>query len=317
MAVTRVLSTVIFVAACVLFGCGTQQAVTVPTSAPPVRSVIDPQWMGFGSPDWNWTLKHQDIRPDRWEFDLQPLDETFTYPNDDCTGCNHSSTTAVLTVYAPRAYDPAALYTGQEVAVNGIAGYYIAPRWPAGAMLAWQYADGAWATVHGRSETAAALPRMLDIADHLRPEERTPVTFPLSLSTLPVDMPLSQAGTGFNTYLTFDGCGDERYEVPVAVCDEPADRLRMQLDRFDDFSSHEWSGGQRREVYTIPVRIGGREGFIHESDPTEAAIKAAPGVIVVFRYDGSAERFTKMLGDVVWATDVADESTWPAVADWT
>jgi hypothetical protein len=325
----RLFSALVLGSALTLAACGTQQtgdappAASAPSSAPAapapaIRSVIDPRWMSVGAPGWNWKVLSHHITHDRQVFDLQPPDETFTFPNE-CRGCNHPEATAVLTVYAQGVYDPAAVATGQEVAVNDDRGYYLPPRWPAGAVLAWQYDDNAWATAQGRSQTAAELGTLQELATQLRPTERTPVRFPVSLSALPADMPLSWAGMGRfmnDPTLSFDGCGDSRFQVPVAACSEPSDTLSMRLNRANEFSTHKMTGGRRQEVYTIPVRIGGKEGFINEGESTEAAIKAAPGVIVVFDYTGSADRFKDVLENVVWAPDPGDEQTWPAVVDW-
>ncbi|MCT7659458.1 hypothetical protein [Mycobacterium deserti] len=311
----------------IIAACGTPQTADAPAAtsaphsaaaAPSVRSVIDPRYMSLGAPDWDWKVLSHHITHDRQVFDLQPPEETFTFPNK-CRGCNHPAATARLTVYAQGGYDPAAVVTGQEVTVDAGEGYYLPPRWPAGAVLAWEYDKNAWATAQGRSQTAAELGLLQELATQLRPAERIPIRFPASLSTLPADMPLSWAGNQLridDTQLSFDGCGQGPFDVPVAACSEPSDKLSMRLNRANEFSSHKVTERGRQEVYTVPVQIGGKEGFINEGRSTEAAIKAAPGVIVVFDYTGPADRFAEVLKNVVWAPDLIDEATWPAVADW-
>jgi hypothetical protein len=296
-------------------------AAAAPTAG--VGSRIDPGWLGFSSPDGNWKVLARNIAHDRQTLDLQPSDETFEFPNE-CSGCNHPPATAILTVYARGAYDPVAVRTGQPVTVNGGDGFFLSPRWPAGAVLAWQYGKNAWATAQGRSKTAGDLDRLLELAAQVHPTERTPVRFPLSLATLPADMPSSSVdswGANFQTTLSFDGCGDGKFAVPVAACARPSDRLSIRLSRSDEFSSYRVvNGGQRREVYTVPVKIGGREGYLHEDHVNEAAIKVVPGLVVVFGLSGPsgppADRLEDVLANVEWAPDPDDEATWPAVTDW-
>ncbi|HEX2284725.1 MAG TPA: hypothetical protein VHI10_07870 [Mycobacterium sp.] len=75
-------------------------------------------------------------------------------------------------------------------------------------------------------------------------------------------------------------------------------------------------------MYTVPVSIGGRQGYLHEDHNTRAAIEVAPGKFVVFAFVGpsgtapSAIRFEDILANVIWASDPADEATWLAITDW-
>ena len=301
----------------------------VAASIPAVGSRIDPGWPRFGSPDGNWKVVSRKIGHDRQTLGIRPSDETYEYPND-CLGCNHPSATALLTIYATGAYDPVAVNAGQPVTVNDGEGFFLPPRWPAGAVLAWQYGRNAWVTAHGRSTTTGELDRLLELAAEVRPTERTPVRFPLSLVTLPADMPLSSVdswGEVNRTTLLFDGRGAGTFEVPVAACATASDRLSVRLLRSDHFTSYRSEAGRRHEVYTIPVQIGGRDGYLHEDRDTEAAIKVGPGLVVVFELsgpfaeDGSkarppTTRFDDVLGTVVWAPEPADEATWADVADW-
>ena len=111
--------------------------------------------------------------------------------------------------------------------------------------------------------------------------------------------------------------------------DNTGDILGITFWASDEFPSYRVDGGGKHELYTLPVKIGGRDGYLHEDNPTTAAaIKVAPGVTVTFSFSGPrsgngsvasppSSRIEDVLRNVVWAPDVSDESTWPAVADWT
>jgi hypothetical protein len=325
MALARILVSQVFVLALVVVAaCGTQQhdtpsAPPSSTTTSPYRSVVDPFWLELADTESNWKLIGRDVRRDRQTLSLQPRDETFDLP--DCPGCNQSPATAVLTVYAWGAYDSAAVTTGERVTVNGVDGYYLPARWPKGAVLAWRYDQNNWATVQGRTTMTADLDRLRDLAARFRPAERSPVRFPLRLEKSPDRMPLAwiddyvEAG---RSRLAFDTCGRASFGDSDAGCAEGVEHLTITLARADDFEAYRVEdGGKRRELYTVPVKIGGRDGFLNEEHTTEAAIKVAPGVLIEFAYGGSAERFPDVLSDVVWAPDVSDQSSWIDVADWT
>lgn len=316
---TRAAATV--ATAVLVVSCGTPESVDAPAGAPAaaeIRSVIDPRWMGVGEPDRNWRLLSRDIERDRQVFGLQPIGETMDFPN--CSGCNHAPVTAQVTIYAKGAYDRAAVSIGEPVTVNGADGYHLAPRWPAGALLAWRYDTDAWVTVHGMSAMSAEPDRLLDLAAQVRPTDRTAFRFPLRLDTLPSDMPLSGVQEfldGGTSKVFFDGCGRARFAAGDLACPPGADTLSITYAARDDFSTARYERGRRHELFNVPVTIGGRDGFLLEGDDTAAAIKAAPGVVVEFAYSGSADRFRELLTEVVWPPDLDDESTWPAVDDWT
>lgn len=268
---------------------------------PAVRSVIDAHWTGFEDRDGSWRVLVRTIGEDRQRLDLQPSDESFVFPNA-CPGCNHSEATVALTVYERGAYDPAAVRTGEPVTVNGAQGHFVAPRWPAGPVLGWEYAPDSWATAQGRSQTTGDLARLQDVASRLRPAERLPIGFPLSLSTLPQDMPLSGVSGGSpgpRLTLSFDG-------------------LSVRLWATDEFPAHRVEGSRRFEVFSVPVQIGGRDGFLLEDNPTkEAGINVAPGVTVTFELSSATLKLQDVLDDVEWAPDPTAETSWRAVADWT
>jgi hypothetical protein len=275
--------------------------------------------MQFESPGGAWKVVGRDIAHDRQTVRVQPSDETFEFPNE-CLGCNHSSATASVTVYARGAYDPAAAMTGRPVSVNGAEGYFLPPRWPAGAVLAWQYGKYAWATAHGMSETTGSMDRLLGLAALVQPARRIPVRLPLSLSTLPADMPLSSAdswGSSVRARLSFDRCGARMFDTPVAACAKPSDTLSVRLVDSGEFSA----------AGLESVKIGDRDGYLRKAQSTEAAIEVAQGVVVEFsllgppvpdgRGSGAPEHSLEdLLAHVRWASNPADETTWPAVADW-
>lgn len=293
----------------VVTGCAGPQPPIPPSSvapsstvaAPAVRSAVDPTWVGFDDADGSWRVLGREIERSRQRLDLQPADESWVFPAD-CPGCNHSAATAAVTLYAPGAYDPAAAETGEPVTVNGAEGFFAGPRWPAGPVLAWPYDRNAWATVQGRSQTTGDLAPLQDIAARLRPAEHLAIGFPLRLSTLPPDMPLTGVlggSPGPRLALSFDG-------------------LTIRLWASDEFPAHRIEDSRRVEVYTVPVDIGGREGFLHADNPTrEAAVRVAPGVTVTFELTGTALKLRDALDSVVWANAPADETSWPSVADWT
>ena len=276
-------------------------ATSTSAAAPAARSGIDPRWTGFDDADGSWRVLGRDIGAGRQRLDLQPADETFVFPNE-CPGCNHSEATVALTVYERGGYDPAAVRTGEPVTVEGAQGHFVAPRWPAGPVLAWEYAPNSWATAQGRSQMTGDLARLQDVASRWRPAEHLPIGFPLQLSTLPADTPLSGVSGGSpgpRLTLSFDG-------------------LSVRLWASDDFPAHRVEGGRRVEVYTVPVQIGGWDGFLLEDNPAkEAAVTVAPGVTVTFDMTSATLKLQDVLDDVVWAPDPAVEATWPAVADWT
>ncbi|MGU3500363.1 hypothetical protein [Mycobacterium sp. C31M] len=298
----------------------TTATATAAAPAPAVRTVIDPRWITVDTADGAWWVLNHEISRNRQRFDLQPDDETFVYPNE-CAGCNHPAWTAALTVYARGVFDPAVAMAGEPVTVGGAEGYLTPPRWPAGPVLTWRYDTNSWATVQGTTESTGDLARLLDIAVRVRVADRTAIRYPLSLATLPADVPLSGVVGGRDGPLTlsFDACGSGVFELPVIACSDVSDRLDIRWWASDEFPEHRIDGGQRKEAFTQPVQIGGRDGFLHEFRPTaEAAITVAPGVTVTFELSGPG---SLQLGDVLaavrWAPDPADKNSWPAVADWT
>ena len=286
----------------------TTSAPSTASAGPAVRSVIDPRWIAVDDGDGAWRVVYRGVDRDRVHYGLRPADETYVYPNE-CTACNHPAHTAALAVYARGAFDSAAVRTGEPATVAGHEGHVLPPRWPAGPVLAWQYDTSSWATVHAMTESTGDPARLQEVATRLDTAQREPIRYPLSLQTLPLDMPLTEIIEGENSPHTLSfGYGGTASQT-----------LDIRLWASDEFPEHRSAGGDRIEVFTVPVDIGGRDGFRHVSRPAdEAAITVAPGVTVSFELSGGGELdLTEVLDHVVWAPDPADRNSWPAVTDWT
>jgi hypothetical protein len=111
-----------------------------------------------------------------------------------------------LKAYAPGQYDPSGAQAGKPADVDGDGGFFRAAgeertkpdAFPDGyqdATLTWQYADDAWAIVRGLTTITYDFDRMLELARAVRPTERTPVRYPLSLANAPARMPLASVYT--------------------------------------------------------------------------------------------------------------------------
>lgn len=321
-------------------GCSGNQAPTVPSSTPaasvpagstpaastPVTrpattiSKFDPRWMTLETPS-SWTEVDRRVTRDFQQFGLRPAAETESPRN--CNGCGVQPPTLFLTAYAPGAFDPAPLLAGQPVTVNAQGdGFFTAAAGSDDAVLAWKYADDAWATARGRTTITSDPERMLEIARALRAGERTAIRVPLSAPYLPATLPLAEISVdrgAYGTALSFAACG--RTDVgAVPDCYGEADSLRIQIWPTDGYDGHIDEG--RSE----PVRIGGRDGLL---DPAlrRAAVQVAPGVLVVAELNGpfgqpgqpGAEPeadLADILATVAWAPDPANEQTWSPVADW-
>jgi hypothetical protein len=178
-------------------GCGSQQSAdpspqassssatnssAAPPQTPTVASQFDPRWMGVTpNQPQGWEELNRTITGDFQQFDFRPVNETELRRR--CNGC--APWTATLTVYAPGKFDPTDAQSGQPVSVNGDEDGFFRPLDEADktkdAMLAWQYADNAWATAVGMTSTTSGLDQLLELARALKPAERTPIRLPLSL----------------------------------------------------------------------------------------------------------------------------------------
>lgn len=299
----------------------TGSATAAPNPQPGVASRIDPRWMGLGTgPGWNWQVISRTIARDSQTFNVRPFDDTDEFgPNYSGCGCG-PATTAVLTVYFPGTFDPTDALAGQPVSVNGVEGFFRPAEGNEKSELTWQYAASAWATLTGRTTTTSTLDRLLELAADLRPAERTPARLPLRLAKLPADMPLSsirlQSGQ-FPASVSFDACRRPSHDVPAPDCANATSMLNIEIWPQDDYPEFRSENGMRRELYSIPVKIGGRDGHLHERG-NAAAVKVQPGMLVVFTLSGaSTTRIEDVIAEVTWAVNPADEATWPVVADWT
>lgn len=301
-------------------------AASTPAASTPVTrpattiSQFDPRWMTLETPS-SWTEADRRVTRDFQQFGLRPVAETELPRN--CNGCGVQPPTLFLTAYAPGAFDPAPFLAGQPMTVNAQGdGFFSAAAGSDDAVLAWKYADGAWATARGRTTITSDPERMLEIARALRPGERAAIRVPVSTPYLPATLPLAEISVdrgAYGTTLSFAACG--RTDVgAVPDCYGEADSLRIQIWPSDGYAGHI---DERRSE---PVRIGGRDGLL---DPMsrQAAVQVAPGVLVVIELSGpfgqpgqSEPKPGADLGDilatVVWAPDPANEQTWSPVADW-
>ena len=298
-----------------------------------VASLIDPRWMTFDtSGSWNWTAIDRRIDVGFQQFGFRPIGETGH--KHHCEGCGENEPTAVVTIYAPGTFDATPALKGQPVDVDGRGGFlraYGDKRPPIvetdpfeDAILTWQYADNAWATVRGFTPTAAALDRMLELARAVRPDERTAARIPLSLRTVPAGMPLASihdilepivdADGEYDTKLDFAPCVDF---VKTSVCRdtvETSGSLSVSI-----YGRNE--SGHRLTYDDVGWKVGDKDGRYNHSTGW-AAVQVQTGTSVEFTFTAprGTERepqFENVLAGVQWATDPNDEATWPAVTDWT
>lgn len=303
------------VVAALVSGCGSPSTTTgTPTAAPALEpsTVVqfDPQWMSLTAPP-SWRETERRITGEFQQFGLRPRDED--EPPRTCNGCGVDPPTAFLTAYAPGKFDPAAISTAEPVSVDaGTGGFYRPSEASEDALLAWQYAENAWATVRGRTSTTSEPDRMLELARALRPVERTAIRVPLSIPGVPPPMGLAEVTVvreQYGTTLEFGNCG--KTDIGGAAdCGGDAGYLRVQIWPADDPSGLIDGDG------AVPAQIGGRDGF-YTADGDSAAVQVAPGMLVVFSLDAPAVDLGDILATLTWAPDPADEQTWRPVSDWT
>lgn len=318
------------VALSIASGCGTTQppSTSAPRStapdqgsAPPATVVqFDPQWMGMETPQ-AWTETDRRIAGDFQQFGFRPVDET-ELPRK-CNGCGVRPPTAFLTAYAPGSFDATAARTGEPVVLSGGGeGFFRASRDSDDAVLAWEYAQGAWATVRGRTTLTSEPARMAELAGALRAGDRTAIRLPLSIPGLPESLPLAEISVNrgdYGTTLHFGACGGPDVGV-LPDCYGSADSMRVQIWPKDGYDGH------IQEQRSVPARIGGRDG-LYDPASRRAAVQVRPGMLVVFELSGPFSEpgeprtppqaeLKDILATVVWASDPADEQTWLPVADW-
>ena len=263
--------------------------------------------MGLALPS-SWTESERRITSEFQQFGLRPVGETD--PPRKCNGCGSEPPTAFLTVYAPGAFDPSGVQTGQSVTVNADGDGFLRPSENGqDAVLAWRYADDAWATVRGRTALASERDRMLELARALRPTDRTAIRLPVSIPDVPSPMSLVEINIDrgrYGTTIVFGGCAttDER---AYRDCPVQAGDMRVQIWPADGYS------GLIDEKDAVPMKIGGRNGLYDAAGQT-AAVQVQPGMVAVLAIPKAA--LTDILATLTWAPDPGDEKTWPAVADW-
>ena len=294
--------------------------------APTVSSLFDPRWFAVTpNQPQGWEELNRSITSDFQQFDFRPVNETESRRR--CNGC--ARWTATLTVYAPGKFDPTDAQTGQPVSVNGDNDGFFRPLDEADktrdAMLAWQYADNAWATAVGMTSATSGLDQLLELARALKPAERTPIRLPLSLANLPADIPLAQinidtspledSANDYGTTIEFAPCGPSETGA-VPDCMVAANSLSVHIWP-DDY--REPGGGVEPNV--VPVKVDGKDGLYNET-VGRASVQVQPGMLVEFEL-GALDRVQPavqqkdILANVAWAPDPGNEATWPVVADWT
>ncbi len=294
-----------------------QSPAAAPVPAAVTVSQFDPQWMTLETPQ-SWNEVDRQITGAFQQFGLRPVDET-DMPRK-CNGCGVEPPTAFLTAYAPGKFDPTEARAGEPVAVNADGdGFFRASKDSEDAALAWEYADGAWATVRGRTTITSEPARMTELARALRPDDRSAIRLPLSIPRLPESLPLAEISVHrgvYGTKLHFAACGSTDIGATPS-CYGKADNMRVQIWRADGYYGH------IQEQRSIPVQIGGRDG-LYDPASNRAAVQAQPGMLVVLELSGPWKPVrTKpqadlkdILATVVWASDPGNEQTWLPVADW-
>lgn len=323
------------VALAIVPGCSTKESPTAtssqpassstqnPTTAAPAAMTdiqFNPEWMTLETPA-SWTEARRSITGGFQQFGLRPVDETELPRN--CNGCGVSPPTAYLTAYAPGTFDPTEARTGDPVAVNTDGdGFFRASRNSDAAVLAWKYADDAWATVRGLTTLTSEPARMTELARALRPGDRSAIRLPLSIPGLPASLPLAEISTdrgAYGTTLQFAACG--RTDVgAIPDCFGDADNMRVQIWPTDGYYGH------IDEQDSVPVQVGGRDG-LYDRAANQAAVQVQPGTLVVFELSGpfaepgesrneAQVSLEDVLAKVKWAANPGEQQTWPAVADW-
>ncbi|MEI6252670.1 MAG: hypothetical protein WCP30_07680 [Mycobacteriaceae bacterium] len=295
----------------------TNSQTAAPFAASTTVSQFAPQWMSLVTPQ-SWQESNRRVTREFQQFGLRPVDET-EMPRR-CNGCGVDPPTAFLTAYAPGKFDPAGARAAEPVTVNADNdGYFRASQNSEDALLAWQYADNAWATVRGRTTITSERDRMLELARALHPTDPTDIRAPLSIPNVPAPMPLTEISVdrgNYGTTLEFAACGST--DVSGAPdCQSESGSMRVQIWPADGYA------GLITEQNSVPTQIGGRSGIV-EADGNNAAVQVQPGMLVVFNLSGPVGQsatppkasLTDILATVSWAPDPGSERTWPPIADW-
>jgi hypothetical protein len=291
-------------------------ASAAPAPEATVASQFDPRWMGIAtSALQGWEESTRGITRDFQNFGFRPVGET-ELPRR-CNGCGVDPPTAFMTAYAPGVFDPAATRSDQPVSVLGDGdGFFSPTEGTEDAVLTWQYADNAWATVRGRTTTTSELNRMLELARALRPAEFTPIVAPFSLANLPATLPLAEVYTDhgeYGTTLRFGACGmTDRGAVPE--CMTNSEQLAVEVWPDAGYQGH------IQQHQTVPVQVGGKDG-LYDAEFGEAAVPLDDGSLAVFDLSapGDATPSTALvdiLATVEWAPDPGNDATWRAIGDW-
>lgn len=292
------------------------------SAAPAGSTVIQflPQWMTLAAPG-SWTEPERRITAEFQQFGLRPVGENELPPG--CNGCGEEPATAILTAFAPGKFDPTIARTGEQATVNaGDDGFYRVAADSGEALLAWTYADNAWATLRGRTTQAKDRDRLLELARSFHPADVTAIRLPLSMPGVPAAMPLSEIyvdNRGYGTTLHFASCAANEVGL-TAECYSKTDNMRVQIWPTDGYSGH------IDERDSVAAQIGGRDG-VYDSTGRTAAVQVKPGMLVVFELDGPAGQpgqtlpapavsLKDILTTLNWAPDPGNEQTWRPVSEW-
>jgi hypothetical protein len=312
-------------------GCSTQQSAdpspqaspssvtsATPVAPPTVASQFDPRRMGVvPNQPQGWVELSRSITAEFQQFDFRPVNESGYRRR--CNGC--APWTAVLTAHAPGKFDPTDARTGQPVSVNGDGDGFFRPADESDdAVVAWRYADNAWATVRGLTTTTSGLDQLLELARALRPDERTPIRLPPSFAHLSDGMPLAEIDVDtrrdepgkldYGTIISFAGCGLTDTGV-TRPCATAGATLSVHVSPYD---YRENTGGVPHHV--VPVKVGGKDGLYDETIH-RASVQLQPGMLAEFDLGGlDRQAVEDILANVGWAPDPGNEATWQPVTDW-
>ena len=269
----------------------------------------------------SWTESDRRITSQFQQFGLRPVDESELPRN--CNGCGVKPPTAFLTAYSTGEFDPTEARAGEPMTVDADNdGFFLASQGSDDAVLTWQYADDAWATVRGRTTATSDPAHMVELARGLRPTDRTAIRVPLSIPGVPESIPLAEINVdrgAYGTTLSFAACGGTEIGG-IPDCFGEADHMRVQIWPADGYYGH------IRDRDSVPIRIGGRAG-LYDAAANRAAVQVQPGMLVVFDLSGPFAKpgqprippqvdLKEILATVVWAPDPANEPTWLPIADW-
>jgi hypothetical protein len=230
---------------------------------------------------------------------------------------------AYLTLYRPGAFDPSKLQDSHRTTIDGYPA--VEAGTPAGALeethliLAWEYADNAWASVDSfsNSGTDPSLDSMAALVKGLKPAKQMPVTVPFRMSYVPAGYSLVETGTHATSGL--NGIASAREgDYGGAIFAKPAPAASGLTEPFGGVDGDDVPGSF--EIFVQPSDNSNERPPSHGTGPmcengfcnvwtsdhkTEIQINSAGRL--------SNSEMTKILNGIHLA-DVKDDSTWPAAS---